>query len=296
MESSLLKLHPITALLYFVSVTGFTFALSNPICTVISFICGLITALLLNGVKAVRLTLIYILPMILLIAVVNPVFSHQGVTILTYLPDGNPLTLESILYGVFSGVMLSSVVLWFSCFSTVMTSDKLVYLFGRILPSLGLLLSMTLRFVPRFTFQLKQVRNAQKCIGRDIGDGSVFLRIRNAVKIISIMISWSMENAIDTADSMKSRGHGLKGRTSYSLYRFRSDDYIVIAVAVIVSFYLIAMMCTSGLEFYFYPVISGNICDLIALSAYTGLVLLMLVPVFIFIKEELKWKRIKSKI
>ena len=46
----------------------------------------------------------------LLAALVNPAFVHQGATILTYFPSGNPLTLESILYGCASGVLLAAVV------------------------------------------------------------------------------------------------------------------------------------------------------------------------------------------
>ena len=104
------------------------------------------------------------------------------------------------------------------------SSDKVVFLFGRIMPSLSLVISMALRFVPRFSAQMKLVRNAQHTIGRDINEGTLFQKIRNAVKILSIMITWSLENAIETADSMKSRGHGLKGRTSYSLYKFDKRD------------------------------------------------------------------------
>ena len=70
---------------------------------------------------------------------------------LFYLKDGNPVTLESILYGVGSGIMLACVVSWFSVFHAVMTSDKFMYLFGKVIPAFSLLLSMCLRFVPRFT-------------------------------------------------------------------------------------------------------------------------------------------------
>lgn len=93
----------------------------------------------------------YVLPVMVLAAAVNPAFSHAGATILTYLPSGNPLTLESLAYGLGAGAMLGGVMLWFACCTKVMTADKLVYLFGRAAPALSLVLSMTLRFVPRFT-------------------------------------------------------------------------------------------------------------------------------------------------
>ena len=43
-----------------------------------------------------RFQLCGLLPMLLLAAVVNPAFNHEGATLLTYLPSGNPLTLESM--------------------------------------------------------------------------------------------------------------------------------------------------------------------------------------------------------
>jgi energy-coupling factor transport system permease protein len=49
-------------------------------------------------------------------------------------PLRNPLTLESIFYGLAAAVMLAAVVLWFGCYNEVMTSDKFIYLFGRVIP------------------------------------------------------------------------------------------------------------------------------------------------------------------
>ena len=112
-----------------------------------------------------------------------------------------------------------------------MTSDKFVYLFGRLIPALSLVLSMALRFVPKFQAQFHVVSEAQRCIGRDVSDGGVIRRIRNAVTIFSIMLTWSLENAIETADSMKSRGYGLPGRTAFSIYRFDDRDGCSIAAS-----------------------------------------------------------------
>ncbi len=66
--------------------------------------------------------------------------------------------------------------------------------------------------------------NAQKCIGRDASNGGVFTRARNGLTILSILVTWALENAIETADSMRSRGYGLRGRTAFSIYRFDRRD------------------------------------------------------------------------
>ncbi len=72
-----------------------------------------------------------------------------------------------------------------------------------MIPALSLIFSMALRFVPRFQAQFRVVQNGQKCLGKLEGEG-IFSRIRGAVRVLSIMVTWALENAIDTADSMKS--------------------------------------------------------------------------------------------
>ena len=148
--------HPTVCFLYFTLVLMLSMCLMHPVYLAISLTGALAYAILLKGRKAVRFAAMGLLPMAALAALVNPAFNHEGATILTYLPSGNPLTLESMLYGAAAAVMLASVVLWFSSFNEVITSDKFVYLFGRILPALSLVLSMALRFIPKFKAQLRR--------------------------------------------------------------------------------------------------------------------------------------------
>jgi energy-coupling factor transport system permease protein len=296
MKDTFSLMHPIVNFIFFAFVILFSMFILNPVCLGISLACAFANALYLNGKKAVRLSLLYLLPMIILIIFINPVFNHAGVTILGYFPWNNPLTLESITYGVVTAVLLSAVVLWFSCFNTVMTSDKFVYLFGKIIPSLSLVLSMALRFVPKFVSQFNRVRNAQKCIGRDISDGSIISRLKHTVKIVSIMISWALENAIETADSMKSRGHGLKGRTSFSIYRFDKRDIITLIYIITIGILLSVLTLSGSIKFRYFPSMQGDLLSAYSIISYLLYASLMSVPLFINVKEGVKWKRIQSKI
>ena len=98
----------------------------NPICLAASFAGALCYYIRLRGAKALRFCIRGVLPIMLLAALVNPAFNHEGATILCYLPGGNPLTLESILYGLAAAVLLSASILWFGCYSEINTSDKLI--------------------------------------------------------------------------------------------------------------------------------------------------------------------------
>ena len=269
--------------------------LLHPLCLGISLVCAVGYDIYLNGRKAVGFCLKGILPMMVITALLNPLFSHEGRTILTYLPSGNPLTLESILYGLAAAGMLAAVVLWFACFNAVITSDKFVYLFGRLIPALSLVLSMALRFVPRFMAQLKVVTRAQKCIGKDPSQGSLFHRIRCAGSILSVMLTWALENGIDTADSMKSRGYGLPGRTAFSVYRFDNRDRQALICLLVLGAAVLAGAAFDGLTWRYFPTVKWSTTPLSfgVLAAYTALCAL---PLILNWKEDRKWNALRSKI
>lgn len=287
--------HPLINFLYFGLVLVFSMFFMHPVSLTISLACAIAYNVYLNGRKAVRFQLLYMLPMMLLAAFVNPAFNHEGATLLCYLPTGNPLTLESILYGVAAAMMLAAVITWFSCYNAVMTSDKFVYLFGRVIPALSLVLSMTLRFVPKFKAQFQVVSEAQHCVGRDTSTGSVLQRLKNAVTILSIMVTWSLENAIETADSMKSRGYGLPGRTAFSIYRLDSRDKGALAWLAFCGFYILSGWMAGGLYCRYYPTVRVAPITPMTVSFQLVYLALCLTPVFLNKSEDRKWKHLRSE-
>ncbi len=290
------KYHPIVNFTYFIVVFILSMFIINPIFIAISLVCAITYSIYLSGRKSVRFGLFYLLPMMLMIVIINPAFNHRGVTILTYLPTGNPLTLESIIYGVSSACLMAGVVMWFRCFNNVITADKFMYLFGRIIPSLSLVLSMTIRFVPQFKIQFNKVRDAQKCIGKDISDGTILVRLKNMTRIFSVMITWSLENGVETATSMKSRGYGLKGRTAYSLFSFEKRDFSALSVIIVLSAYIFTGMASGVVDFKFYPAIKPPQMTMFSASVYFAYSALCIIPMILNVREDIKWKSIKSRI
>ena len=292
---SFAKYHPLVNFLYFALVLGFSMGLNHPLAQGISLVCAILYGVQAGGEETVRFALKWCLPMVLLTAFVNPAFSHEGITILLYFPTGNPLTLESILYGISSGVMIATVMLWFVNFNRVLTSDKFIYLFGRIVPALSLVLSMTLRFIPRFKSQLEQTVDAQKSIGRDISEGSLWQRTKIAAAVLSILVTWALENAIETADSMKSRGYGLPGRSAFSIYRFDDRDKMALLFLGFCGFYLLAGSMVSAFGFRYFPSIRYVGINAVTGSFQAVYLMLCIMPVVLNWAEERKWKAIPSK-
>ncbi|MBR5156004.1 MAG: energy-coupling factor transporter transmembrane protein EcfT [Clostridia bacterium] len=288
--------HPIVNFTYFLFVIGFSCFFMHPVALGISLVCGFTYSVMLKGKSAIKTNLIYMLPMLILMALINPAFNHEGVTIIEYLPSGNPLTLESIIYGICTATMIVSVICHFSCYNEIMTSDKFIYLFGKIIPAMSLIISMTLRFVPKFAAQLKVVTNAQRCMGRDISDGSIIKRAKCGLNILSVMTTWSLENAVETADSMKSRGYGIPGRTAFSIFTFDKRDGKALVCILLLGTYTLVGNLMGGMKFSYFPAIKGAKMSAFGTSIFLAYLLLCMCPIIIEIWEVGRWKALRSKI
>ncbi len=64
-------------------------------------------------------------------------------------------------------------------------------------------------------------------------------KLRGALRVFSSVLTWALENAVETGDSMKARGYGLPGRSHFSLFRFtRRDGLLLGAAALLMAFVL----------------------------------------------------------
>ena len=246
---------------------------------------------LLNGLRHFRFVLLICLPILLFTSVINPLFNHKGVTVLFYL-NGNPVTLEAIWYGLAAAVMLVSVVAWFSCFNKVVTSDKFIYLFGRILPVLSLVLSMCLRYVPLLKNRFREISEGQKCMGRNYGIRQPVKKLRQLARELSILIAWTLETSIETADSMEARGYGLRGRTSFHLFKFTRRDAGA-AACIFLLMTVVAVGCVYGINsIYYYPAVTFLHPFEATLPVACAYFLLLALPIFIDIRGERQWAKL----
>ena len=278
--------HPIVNMLYFVLVIGAGMALRHGVCQVLGLVFAFSYCIALEGSKVWKM-LRWLVSLCLCSTLINMFVSHEGKTVLFTLL-GSDITMESTLYGLSSAVMLMTVILWFRAFSVVITTDKFLYLFGRIVPALSLVVSMTLRFVPLFARRVQQVREAQRTLGyRE--EGTVRERIARGAAMLSVLVTWSLEKAIDTGDTMKSRGYGLQGRTTFDRYTFEGRDVVATVFLALCAAILVAGGATGQLYWQYYPYMTGTLsawsvatCAIYALGC--GL------PLLIKWKEEAQWR------
>ena len=286
--------HPAVGFMYFALVIGFSMFFMHPIVLGISLFGAVCYYVRLNGGKSAGFFLKCALPVMLLATAVNSLFNHRGDTVLCLLPTGNKLTLESVLYGAAAAVMLVSMLTWFGCFTRIMTSDKILYLFGRVTPAFSLVIGMTLRFVPRFKERFEQAEEARICMGKTAR--SPFGKIKNALSCFSVMTTWSLENSIETADSMKSRGYGLRGRTSYSLFVMTERDVCVLAWLGLGALFLISGAVSGNFSWQYYPGFGGTLAEPLTIALEAVYFAVCLTPAAIDVLEDLQWRSSRSKI
>lgn len=286
--------HPVVALVYFLSVLLIIMFSTNPILLLLALLGGISFYWSMVRGKGFWKNLGFYLLLFIVIALTNPLFSHNGATPLFFM-NGNPVTLEAVLYGVNLAVMLIGVAYWFKCFNCIMTSDKLLFLFGKVSPKISLVISSALRFIPLFKAQGKNIRNGQKTMGLFVSD-SWTDKLRGNMRVYSSLVTWSLENAIDTGASMKARGYGLKGRSHFALFRFTYRDTVMLVLIAILDAVVIYFMVMGKLEFSFYPKLSRFELDMDTLISYVAFALLSFMPFAVQVKEDILWKYYRSKI
>ena len=237
------KCHPAVNFIYFAGVIAGTIAFQHPIFLVISFLCAFLYSIKRNGWKALVFNLV-LLPLIVAFALYYSSYHHFGITVLEQNMIGNNMTLESLVYGFVLGIVVAGVLIWFSCVYSVFTTDKVVYLFGKVSPRLSLFLAIILRMVPRIKKEAKRINTAQQGIGRGTNQGNLWQRTRNCIRIFSMLITWTIDSLTTASESMRSRGSTLRGRKAFSIYRFdnRHRAYVVGNFACLTVIFMAVML------------------------------------------------------
>lgn len=233
--------HPAVNLVYFAAVIYGSLTFSHPAYVAVSFVCGFLYSLKQN--RRALLFDLCLIPAVGLFALYYGCFHHFGMTVIAQNFIGNNLTMESLLYGLVLGARVAAAVMWLSCLYSVFSTDKAVYLFGRISPRLSLLAAIILRMVPRIKTEARRINTARKSLGRGVDQGSFLRRIQNGIAIFSMLISWLIGALATASASMDSRGSRLRGRRAFSIYRFDGRDRLyVLALSFFMTLTAMAMI------------------------------------------------------
>jgi energy-coupling factor transport system permease protein len=143
----------------------------------------------------------------------NALLTHFGDTVLLQLPRaiplvGGPVTLEAAAFGASRGLALWVILAVSSALNDILSPYELVRLTPRFLRQAGLVISITLAFVPQIVRSFRQVREAQAIRGHQLRG------IRDLTALLIPLLADSLEKAVQLAEAMEARGYGnLKSQT-----------------------------------------------------------------------------------
>ncbi len=287
--------HPAINFLFFIGAIVMGMFLVHPYFLCISAAAAMMYYLLLMGRKGLRF-LGSMMVLAVFLSLLNPFLNTRGATVLFQYLNGRNFTLEALLYGIATGGMFFTVILWFSCYNRLMTSDKFLYLFGWCMPAISLLLSMVLRLVPNFRKKASVIAGARKCVGKAPSGGSNKEKLAHSVEILSVLTSWALEGAVMTADSMKSRGYGSGRRSAFSIYRFRRQDMVVGLVMFVGGALVVTAVVLGRTGIIYEPTFIMPKTDIVSIVGLAGYGCFLLLPSVLHIWEDVTWHILRSKI
>ena len=99
---------------------------------------------------------------------------------------------------------------------------------------LTLMMSLALRFIPTLIEETDKIMSAQKARGADFESGNIFRRAKALVPILVPLFISAFRRADELATAMESRCyHGGEGRTALYVLRYRTMDYVALALFVL---------------------------------------------------------------
>lgn len=96
---------------------------------------------------------------------------------------------------------------------------------------IGLMLSLSLRFVPTLMDDTTRIMNAQRARGVDFGEGNLIQKVKSIIPILIPLFASSFKRADALAIAMEARGYqGGNGRTKYRILQWKLQDTVTIFV------------------------------------------------------------------
>ncbi|NLZ71286.1 MAG: energy-coupling factor transporter transmembrane protein EcfT [Clostridiaceae bacterium] len=289
--------HPKVRLIYFSTILIISMLTINPIWVSLTFIFSSIALIDLYDFKFYLKRLFSMLPILILLILMNTIFNSRGLTVLFHLVEGKPITLEALLYSFFSGLALISILLWFHTWNNFIKSDEILEIFGQKLPTIGLMLSMILKYIPDTVKEANAITLNQKAL---LGEEKLKKqdRIKLSISLFSILLSVSMENALQTADSMQSKGYPSENRKTYVKNQFNSKDRFLSIIFVSLFLLHIITLIFGGSKFAYYPFIIWQNFEqnfYISILSVMSFSFILVFPYILNIIDRLKWKKILEK-
>ena len=211
------------------------------------------------------------------LALVNPLVSHNGSTVLFQLPlplVGGAVTLQAVVYGLAQALRVFALITAFALLTLVLDPDDQLALMSRVSFRSGLVVSLACRLLPVLSRDAGRIRDAQRARGLELDAGRRRERAAAHVPLLGALLVQTLERAMDVAASMEARGFGAHARTRWSHgRRWLTADRATAAAAAVAAAALLYGLVTHAFSYNFYPLLDpplaqlGDVAWLLCLAA-----------------------------
>lgn len=232
--------HPYTIFFYYICVGVLSMYFNHPVFLILGLIILIFINISHDKGKSLRKWTFPLIIMGSIFVILNPFLVSRGTNILFYF-RGKQVTLEATMYGIVMSLALVSVIIIFVSFNLILNGNKFLFIFSKILPRTAFLIMLSIRFIPLVKGRLDEIMAVQRVRGITLSNGTLKRRAENGMLMLKILLTWSLEEAVQTADSMKARGYGIGKKSSYIPYKIEKRDW-----TWIVTLFTLFVICIIG--------------------------------------------------
>lgn len=288
MQSGFTRVHPLLAFCYFMVILFFSMWFKQPL-YLFSLLMFVIAPLYYwDRFATFRKHFKFYLIMALIVLVLNPLFYTGGTQVLFYLPNRS-ITVEGVLNGIVFSLSLLIILCMFLGYNLIITPQKFLYLFGNFMPKMAFILTIIMGFIPLFTTRMGEIVDTRRVLQNALAPHtkpSLKKRLTEAMTTLNTLVTWSLEASLDNAISMRARGYGTHKRTSSIVFTFDKRDYWLLGLG---GFLVVFILAYSTLNKH--TTLPESMQDWLYFTAF---IVFSGLPLFIEMREHLRWRFMKS--
>jgi energy-coupling factor transport system permease protein len=200
----------------------------------------------------------FTVPLALLVALVNPLVVHDGLTVFFRLGEVPPfgqvdLTVEALAYGLLLGVRVIAVALCCALFVAAVDPDETLRLFRRISFRSALTAALAARLMPVLARDARRMADARAC--RPGGGASRAGR----VAVLRAVAASALDRAVDVAATLEVRGYGTRAASRRPAEPWSRHDLAFTAAAVALAALTLGAGLAGVARFAAYPALSAPV-------------------------------------
>lgn len=284
------RFHPLVTFLYYVGSIALIFLMLHPVFLSVGIAIVLAINYMHDRLMGIRRWAFFLLASVFLMLLLNPLFNERGRHVLFEIGQ-HRFTLEAFVIGGMNVLSIITVIALFISYNMVMTPNKLLFLFAKVLPQTGVLLMLTLRFIPLMRLRMEEISLVQRSKGISVHEGTWIKRVKTGLLYVQVLLTYSLEEAIQTADSMKARGYGdERTRTTYEFFKINRAD--VLAIVILAA--LFGVVCTCRIFGYgflkVYPLMESWHLSMAEVWILIGFVGYLAFPLLVEVGDWFRWR------